>query len=286
MDKSEIIPFGTKTHRERVIATRKINPRDQAPFDDCIKIAKDGEIIRILGAQIGNHSSEETPWEPMIDKIQHALKIWGRSHPTLKGRKLITQMIIGGFTRFLAKAQGMPKRIEDALTKITCDFIWDNSSHPRIALKTFFHPIEEGGLNLLDISTRNKAIEIMEIKTYLDLLPKRPTWAKLMDIIIDAAAPKHTNPKARINTFLQTWRPSIKGEQVKILNNDIIRMIKVAQKYQLTFVTVRLAPHLKTQLPAWYHPNAVYRPMSNPTMKCLIQDHNVSTIVDMLKMSA
>ena len=63
-------------------------------------------------------------------------------------------------------------------------------------------------------------------------------------------------------------------------------MIKVTQKYQLTFATIRLAPHLKTQLPAWYHPNVAYRPMSNPTTKCLIQAHNVSTITDMLKMSA
>ena len=69
MEKMEIIPFRTEAHRERVIATRKLNPRDQIPFDDHIKIARDSETIRILSAQFRNHSSEEILWESVIDKI-------------------------------------------------------------------------------------------------------------------------------------------------------------------------------------------------------------------------
>jgi hypothetical protein len=49
----------------------------------------------------------------------------------------------------------MPTEIENALTKITRDFIWDDDSSPRIALETLYRPIEEGGLNLLDIKARN-----------------------------------------------------------------------------------------------------------------------------------
>ena len=69
MEKMEIIPFRTEAHRERVIATRKLNLRDQIPFDDHIKIARDSKTIRILSAQFRNHSSEEILWESVIDKI-------------------------------------------------------------------------------------------------------------------------------------------------------------------------------------------------------------------------
>jgi hypothetical protein len=212
LEKTEIVPFGTEEHRNQVATTRKINQRDCDPLNERIRITKDGKAIRILGARIGNHSNEEMPWEPIIDKAQHALKSWSRYHLTLDGRKLITQMIIGGLTQYLTKAQGMPKRIEDTLTKMTRDFIWQDNAHPRIAMKTLYRPIEDSGLNLLDINARNEAIEIIWLKTYLQPPPWRPTWAKLADIIIDAAAPKHTNPKARTNTFLQTWNPTTKGE--------------------------------------------------------------------------
>ena len=139
------------------------------PLNEHIKIARDSKAIRILEVRIGNNTNEETPWKPIIDKTKNSLDFWNKSHPTLKGRKLIVQMIIRGFTQFLTKAQGMLMRIEDALTKITCNFIWQESTHPRIAIKTLYHPIKEEGLNLLDINTRNKAIETTWLKTYLDL---------------------------------------------------------------------------------------------------------------------
>lgn len=50
LEKTEIVPFGTEAHRNVVITTRKINPSDNAPLNECIRIARDGEAIRILGA--------------------------------------------------------------------------------------------------------------------------------------------------------------------------------------------------------------------------------------------
>jgi hypothetical protein len=96
----EIIPIGSKTYREKVITTQKLNENDP-PLNNSIKIAPDGHHIRSLGTWIGNKTDDATPWEPIVSKINNALKNWNKSHPNLDGKSLITQMTVGGMTQFL-----------------------------------------------------------------------------------------------------------------------------------------------------------------------------------------
>jgi Reverse transcriptase (RNA-dependent DNA polymerase) len=202
--KTEINPFGFKAHRTRVTLTRKLNPQDPTPLDECIRIARDGDAVRSLGAWIGNKTNLKTPWEPIIDNIHNALKRWEKSNPTIHGRKLIVQAVIGGQTQFLTKAQGMPSETENTLTRIAHDFMWEGYTLSKIALENLHRPIKEGGLNLIDIRVRNDAIELTWLKAYLDFSPSRPTWAKIIDLIIDATMPQGTSAQTRINCFLQT----------------------------------------------------------------------------------
>ena len=44
-------------------------------------------------------------------------------HPTLDGKRIIVQAIVGGHTQFLTKAQGMLESIQEALTKEIKNFI-------------------------------------------------------------------------------------------------------------------------------------------------------------------
>ena len=92
-------------------------------------------------------------------------------HPTLYGKRLIVQAVVGGHTQFLTKAQGMPPHVEAAIKKIIRDFIWDNDEHPRRALEYLYRPLKEGGLNLLDIEARNDAIELVWMRDFLNLTP-------------------------------------------------------------------------------------------------------------------
>jgi len=65
IEKTKIIPIGKKTHRRHVMETRKINPQDDNPLPQKIRIAQDGEAVRILGVWIGNDANDQTPWEPV-----------------------------------------------------------------------------------------------------------------------------------------------------------------------------------------------------------------------------
>ena len=286
MEKTEVIPIGSITHRNQVVRTRKINSQDENSLNDSIKIADEGQAIRFLGAYIGNHTNDEVPWEPIIDKINRMLGRWGTSRPTMKGRKTIIQAVIGGCTQYLTMAQGMPPNIEEALTKIARDFMWSDDSSPRLALDILQKPIKEGGLKLLDIKTRNEAIEIMWLKSYLNLSPSRPEWATVTDLLIDTAAPPTTNAMARNNPFLQSWKPAMRGKRAERIGNDTLRMLKAARKYNASIEALRLTNPLRAQLPAWYHVASDAEAIKSPTAKCLLNTHRVSTVADLLKISA
>ncbi|KAH9164749.1 hypothetical protein EDB89DRAFT_1859018, partial [Lactarius sanguifluus] len=99
-------------------------------LEDNIKIAEDGEAVRILGAWLGNHADDVVPWEPVLDKTKRQLDNWEEMRPTLYGKRLIVQAVVGGHSQFLTMAQGMPKSIETALTKMIRNFIWGEDAPP------------------------------------------------------------------------------------------------------------------------------------------------------------
>ena len=74
IEKSEIIPISTEAHHLNVANTRKINSEDPTPLDNKIKITRDGDAVRSLGAWVGNKVSDLTPWEAILDKMRKRLR--------------------------------------------------------------------------------------------------------------------------------------------------------------------------------------------------------------------
>ena len=286
IEKTEIIPIGSPTHRANVKNTRKLNPQDQIELEPRIRIAADGVAVRYLGAWIGNEVDESTPWEPVIDKINRAFTLWEKAHPSMAGRKLIVQTVVGGYTQFLTKAQGMPENIEKALIKIIRNFVWEDDSSPRIALDFLQRPRTQGGLDLLDLKARNEAIELVWLKSYLNFSPSRPAWAVITDLILAATAPPETVKRARKNPFLQTWEYTRRGRCAKQLGHDTMRMLKAARKHNTNLAAIRVSINLQSQLPAWYHIASEPSHMGNSASRCLLTKHKVFTIGDMLRTSA
>jgi hypothetical protein len=109
--------MGSKTFREKFIQDRRAKDEHEK-IPNTIHIAKDGESIQILGAWLGNDTPDTTPWSPIVEKVETALARWDNAKPTIEGRKLLVQMIVGGFTQYLTQVQQMPKPIEKQLQKI------------------------------------------------------------------------------------------------------------------------------------------------------------------------
>jgi len=286
IEKTEVIPIRSPNYRSTVTIIRKINPLDQTPLPDRIRIAKDREAVRMLGAWIGNKAENQAPWEPLIDRIKINLDKWRRIRPSIDRKCRIIQAIVRGFTQFLTQVQGMLTQVEATLNKIIDDFIWEDRQGPHIAREFLHQPKEVGGLNLLDIKTRNEAIELMWLKTYLDFSPSHQPWATITDLIIEGSAQENAIAQAIQNPFLQCWDIPSRGPHLTCLNDNIRRMIKVAKDYNTNLAAVKTSACQRKQLPAWYHIDERLSTIKSRPKKCLIGKHETLIVTDLINVSA
>ena len=283
--KTEIIPIGTKEFRQNLINTRKMN-HEQQEFPKEIHIAKDGEPVRMLGAWLGNCLDQPGIWTNTMDKIEKSLSNWGNSHPTLEGRRLIVQMVIAGMTQYLTKVQGMPKEVENKLIKLTRTFMWKSEAIPPINSKTLNLPHKKGGKKVLDITARNKAIQLMWLKSYLTDQVTRPNWAYIADDIIRKNIlmnGKSIPQILRKNPFIQAWKPNTNK-----LPYDLKEMMRVAKEFKVQIHTLKPTKELKEELPLWSHPNAndfLRLSITQKEAKCMQTNHNIQTVGDAYTLS-
>jgi len=212
VQKTEIIPVGSKPYRNHLVETRRIS-EDQVAIPPEIHIAKDGEPVRVLGAFVGNKVDQVNIWTPILEKCDKALANWEKTRPTQDGRRLIIGMVIGGYTQYQTRVQGMPRDVEKLLTKKIQRFMSKNENIPMIGLSTMNCKIGNGGKSLLDIVARNQAIELMKLRSYLNFGDLRPKWAFIADILMaNSISPgcRVRDQLSRSNLFLQSWKVNTK----------------------------------------------------------------------------
>ena len=85
---------------------------------------------------------------------------------------------------------------------------------------------------------------------------------------------------------MQNWDPPTKGPRSTHLNQDIKRMLKTAKNYNMNLAALRIAPDINAQLPTWYHVKSKPRPLTSIPTRCLLKNHKIRTVADLIRMSA
>ncbi|KAK7037502.1 hypothetical protein VNI00_010994 [Paramarasmius palmivorus] len=190
-------------------------------------------------------------------------------------------MIIGGMTQYLAQVQGMPKPVEKKLVKRIRCFIWDEKNQTPVAMTTMTDEINKGGRAILDLEARNEAIEVMWLKSYLQLDENRPLWGHLADALIAhhmPSAEKKIDPEIKINIFQQSWKTQMGTKSG--LPDELRNMLKIAQKYRLEMDAITTSRDTLRSIPIWYHKEAdkKIRHLNNSkASRCLRTNHHVRT---------
>lgn len=275
IDKTEIIPIGTLSYRLSLAESAKLNPTSTA-FPPTVRIARDGQAVRILGAWLGNKVNEPSVWSPILEKLESRLRKWNTRNPSIEGRRTIIQWTFGSMTQYLTCVQGMPRSTEDFLTKRLKRFAWDSNGKSNINFDVLCTPVTIGGKGILNLRLRNEAIEMVWLKKLLSSNP--PAWVAFAhELLRVAAAPSPTSkPNARTNYFLQSW-PITTSKLPPPLNRCII----LAKKYNLKLDALYFHPDVLGAMPVWFHTGALPRlkKLNNYFYAQCIRDHHKVTKV-------
>ena len=284
IEKTEIIPLGSREQRSEIINSRKLNAEHAETIPADVHIARDGEPVRILGAWIGNEVNQATTWAPIVEDCCNRLKRWGAAKHSLEGRRLIVQMQIGGVTQFLTKVQGMPREVETELNKQIRRFMWNNEKSDTVNQAQMFAKHKKGGKKVLDLEARNKAIHLTWLKAYLNLDSKRAKWTYFADAMIqDDIPPSHKidqDPESRKMPFIQDWNTRSKGST---LPEDLRMMLKLAEECNVQLAAMNPTKNVQETLPIWYHARSapsVRRLYKTKTAKCLRKKHGMKLVKD------
>lgn len=279
--KTEIVPIGSKEYRDQVVQSRK-GQQNHPPIPDNIKIAKEGEPVRALGAFVGNGIEECSVWTPTIETIETALKRWQRSHPTVDGKRLIINMEVGGRTQYRTTVQGMPLSVEKHLNKTIREFYWGGKA-AYVSAETLALSLDKGGLKSIDLGARREAIHLMRLKRYME----RPRWAPIVDALLALNIPKQNGnilPRSAINCFTQNWNPA-KQTNRSSAPLPIREMIKTANKYGTSLWTNHPSESLKREMPIWLHLGSKRRRHASDAndlwAKCQRDKHDIKTTGEM-----
>ena len=128
--------------------------------------------IKILGVHFSYNSAlkVQNNFLDTVKNIQQVIRFWKRRMLSLEGRKIIFKTLSISKIVYLAFSNVTPYSLIEKLQKIQKTFIW-HSSHPKINHKTLCNNFENGGLNHVDISSKNykfnKYIYILSSKKFL-----------------------------------------------------------------------------------------------------------------------
>jgi ribonuclease HI/exonuclease III len=288
ISKTVIIPIGTSDFRHQIETTRQLSA-DQPPIPNNIHILTDGEPTRILGAWLGNKVDGLTPWPTVIEKIEHTLERWDRLHPPMEIRRHIINMVVMGMSQYLTKVQGMPKSIEKHLLHTTMNFMWNGKKRHSVNSDTLEQSKNNGGHKLINLTDRNKAIQITWLREFLKSGSDRPSWAFIAEALMARNLPyaaRNIEESSISKVFLQTWRPSI--HHMSKLPADLKLMVKTATDCNLRFEGRAIANTVQCEMPIWYHiggTDALTKYMNIGASKCLRNKHKVMTVGDTLRIA-
>lgn len=172
------------------------------------------------------------------------------------------------------------------MNKLIRKYVWNDKHSPPVQFDTLLLPIEQGGLGMLDLVSRNEAIDIMWLKTYLQVGPDRPWWTFVADNLFAKCVAQNCVPSEnclRINPFLQNWKPT----KTHLLD-DLRHISAIAKKYGLRLEVLAPERSIIREMPMWDHAQADRAKIRtlggrSAATACLKNTHSLITVGDFEK---
>jgi hypothetical protein len=148
-------------------------------------------------------------------------------------------------------------------------------------------PLAEGGKQILDLHSRNEAIDLWNLKEFLRVGDDRANWPFFVEHTIFNrwnACQTSGNHGLLSNIFLQNihiplWRNDP-------LAHNIRRMLQPAKKYHLEFTALSISKEILLQMPVWNHIGLngprFEKIRRKEAVKCLRRNHQARIVADIV----
>ena len=115
--------------------------------------------MKILGVWFGNTCVDPENWLPRLSKLENNLNLWKTRSLSMIGKTLIINVLGASKFWFLAKVLPIPEWVVFRFKKLIFHFLW-GSKIETVSRATLSTPLLEGGLGLIDIVAKSKALKL------------------------------------------------------------------------------------------------------------------------------
>ncbi|CAH1276929.1 ZCCHC3 [Branchiostoma lanceolatum] len=124
------------------------------------------DSIIILGSPIGGVRMAEEAWMQRFAKFKAKLDKWRSRKLTLTGKVVVCNFLAAATLWYIAPTFPLPKSVAIKLEREMFAFIWDGRTE-LVARNTFYLPKEKGGLGLVCIPIKAKALLLKTVRKAL-----------------------------------------------------------------------------------------------------------------------
>ena len=129
-------------------------------YNELYGVKVNNKSIKVLGIHIGHDKNEyyNNNWTKVYNDMQKLFESWKRRKLTLFGKTCIINTL--GISKLIYRASILQMPGEDFFkktSKLIFNFLWNNRE--RIKRNTLIGPIAEGGIGLVDLETKFKALK-------------------------------------------------------------------------------------------------------------------------------
>ena len=176
-----------------------------AQLYDISQVKWSNKDISVLGVKIAHENIVEKNFEILIEKTKRILESWYNRGLSLIGKvQVVNTLVASLFVYKMMVLPTMSNTMFKRLDNLIRDYIWKGKKS-KIAYTTLQNPKQEGGLNLVNLRKRDKALKA----TWPQILYSENEYAKVVYGIMGI-------PELQEDI----WRCNLSPEDVSILDNE------------------------------------------------------------------
>ena len=151
MEKSEIMYVGVERAGRREIGLKE-----------------EKDYFRILGVNLGIKDKEgrDMQFEGIMNGIRKTLRFWKLRGLKLKGKVTVVNALVMSKLVYAMNVLDVPDRVLKEVERMVSEFVWGGKG-VRIAREVMENEYEDGGLKLINLERRKKALRVKMVVRYL-----------------------------------------------------------------------------------------------------------------------